>query len=551
MVTKHKFRKEIIDEINIDTRVKEMFPTVYILIDDKLKLAYVGETTNLQSRLKSHLKHKDKGKLSEFYLLSSDYFNKSAALDIESLLIQYIPPAFNLKLLNGNAGIAGHSYYQQQDYKKMFANIWEVFRDEKVETKSLLEIENTDLFKFSPYKRLNIEQYEAVKLIIKSILGKHKNVFVDGAAGTGKTIVGITVMKILTSFHLYDEIDLEIDDDEFQRLLRDLKSKFPEGLKVGFVVPMASLRNTLKEVFAQIHGMKKAMVIGPADVNKKQYDVLVVDESHRLQRRVGITNYKSYDDLNRKLGFDNSKDQLDWIQTCSSKSILFYDSEQSIKPADVRADKFAKLRDNSKSLYVPLFSQMRCAGGNSFMKFVEDLFNGRNPDKYNNPDYEVLLFDDISKLVNKLTEKESKHGLCRLMSGYSWKWDSRYDDKPDYDVIIDGVELTWNRCAHNWINSTTDLKEMGCIHTVQGYDLNYAGIILGAEIDYDPESNTIVTDKSKYFDAKGKVSVHSEDELRNYIVKIYKTMMYRGIKGCYVYAYNENLRNYLKQYILQ
>ena len=93
------------------------------------------------------------------------------------------------------------------------------------------------------------------------------------------------------------------------------------------------------------------------------------------------------------------------------------------------------------------------------------------------------------------------------------------------------------------------MTEMGCIHTVQGYDLNYVGVIFGEEIDYDEGTNQIVIDRSKYHDAKGKQAVKSDDELLEYIIKIYKTLMYRGIRGAFVYAQNESLRNYFKRYI--
>lgn len=543
-IEKYKFDAENIKLIENNLLAKELYPVVYILYDEKTKKAYVGETTNLKSRLASHLANTHKKKLKDFYVLSSTFFNKSAVLDIESNLIQYIPPAFGYKLLNGNAGMIKHKYYQQEKYRELFTKIWEEVDFKGKVSKNLFELENTDLFKFSPYKTLTAQQYQSVKEILKAILSKSETVFIQGSAGTGKTIVAIYLIKLLTSFHLYEQDDLEIEDHSLRELLIRLKEAYPGGLNIGFVVPMTSLRNTLKEVFSSIHGLKKSMIIGPNGVNKKNYDILLVDEAHRLTRRVGITNYGSFDDMNRHLKLKDGN-QLDWIVKSSKTRALFYDPEQSIRPADIRPDSFENLSRQKTSKTVSLESQMRCMGGNNFMSLVDNIFNCKIDRNIKLDNYDFQLFEDLPTMIEKLQELEKKYQLCRLVSGYSWPWQSRYKDQPNYDAVIDGVELIWNINANAWIHSTTDLTEMGCIHTVQGYDLNYVGVILGEEIDYDPESNSIVIFKDKYHDKKGKVSIKDEDELKAYIIKIYKTMMYRGIRGCYLYACNINLRKYL------
>lgn len=545
---KFSFNSQNIELLDSNHYASELFPVLYIIFDEKKKIAYVGESTNIKNRLKNHLKHDEKKKLTHFYLISSGYLNKSATLDLESLFIQYIPPAFNYKLLNGNLGVMNHNYYQKDDYKRMFSKIWEIFRLEGEVTKSLLDIENTDLFKYSPYKSLTLSQYEAIKDVIRTLLGKNNTVFIKGVAGTGKTIVGITLMKLLSAYHLYEVEDIIKDDEEFSSLLIELKSKFPEGLTIAMVVPMTSLRSTLKDVFSKITGLKKNMIIGPSEVRKKDYDLLIVDESHRLQRRVSITNYKSHDDMNKRLGLSKEGTHLDWIMKCSRKRVFFYDSEQSIKPADVRSKDFQKVKDKKDTIEIELESQMRCVGGNGFIQFVDHLLNCNNPFPYISEQYDLKLFDNMKDLIDSLAEKEKKHQLCRLMSGYSWEWQTKDPSNAKYDIEIDGVKLTWNRKSEAWINSTTDMTEMGCIHTVQGYDLNYAGIIFGEEIDYDPSTNSIVIDKNKYFDAKGKSALKSDEELKEYIIKIYKTMMYRGIKGAYIYVCNKNLRNYFGKY---
>ena len=101
----------------------------------------------------------------------------------------------------------------------------------------------------------------------------------------------------------------------------------------------------------------------------------------------------------------------------------------------------------------------------------------------------------------------------------------------------------------DWINSKTSVEEVGCIHTTQGYDLNYSGIIFGREIDYNPITKSIEINKKMYFDTKGKDGIRDDNELKQFIINVYKTIMYRGIKGTYVYVVDKNLREYFEKYI--
>ena len=117
--------------------------------------------------------------------------------------------------------------------------------------------------------------------------------------------------------------------------------------------------------------------------------------------------------------------------------------------------------------------------------------------KFNNPNYELAMFDDLSFMMERLQKMENEFGLCRSMSGYSWPWVSKTDANLP-DAIIDDVKMFWNRQSIDWINSTTDVTEMGCIHKVQGYDLNYSGIIFGEKITYDKNSKKIKIIKNNY-----------------------------------------------------
>ena len=566
-VTNYPFNKVDIGLINNDSLARDAYPIVYILYDTKTMVAYVGESTNAIARMNNHLSHPEKKNLNWVYIISDESFNKSAALDIESNLIQYMTAAGDFKLLNGNGGISSHNYYQKSEYFKIFKKIWSKLSFENIRMRDLLELQNSDLYKYSPYKSLSPDQYNSILEIFKDYSSNGiKKIFVNGSAGTGKTILAIYLIKLISTLSQYELHDLDIEDEALLFELDAFKKNNPDKLIIGLVVPMTSLRNTLKQVFKSVHGLSSNMVIGPTDVVKKKYDFLIVDEAHRLTRRKSIMGYGAFDNVNKRLGLyhtekidgkdvqsaEKNGNQLDWIINSSKYQLFFYDSEQSIKPADVRKESFDKIKGQNDASQITLFSQMRSEGKNDYITFVDNLLKEKldnNTTIFNNPNYELALFDDLSLMMERLQKMENEYGLCRSMSGYSWPWVSKTDTNLP-DAIIDGVKMFWNRQSIDWINSTTDVTEMGCIHTVQGYDLNYSGVIFGKEITYDKNSKKIKVIKNNYHDIKGKQALENEDELLKYIVKIYKTMMYRGIKGTYIYVCDRDLREYFEKHIM-
>lgn len=528
---------------------------MYILSDGIVKEAYVGETTDAFARMSSHLKSSAKKKLTAVHLITSEKFNKSATLDIESNLIKYIAGDGQYKLINGNLGLANHNYFQKKEiYWDIFKSIWNKLRSEGVSKHSLEYIDNSDLFKYSPYKTLTQEQRSGLYVIMNNLLNDdYKNFIIEGGAGTGKTILAVFLFKLLnTTNEDFNFKEFGEDESEFLWLVRKLKEKYPNP-KMALVVPMSSFRNTLKKVFKNIKGLSSSMVIGPAEIVSDTYDIVVVDESHRLRRRVNLGAYfGAFDQVNLKLKLDKyTSTELDWIQKQSKKAVLFYDENQSIKPSDVKKEDFDLLKKNKQTNIEKLKSQFRVKGGNDYVQFVHDLLDcslATDKPSFISKEYELTLFDSIKDLVSEIKQRESENGLSRLIAGFSWPWISK-KDKTLFDINIDGVNLKWNGVADDWINSPNAINEVGCIHTTQAYDLNYAGIIFGKEISFDLESNQIVIKKENYYDRNGQVGIENLHDLKGFIVNIYKTIMLRGIKGTYIYVCDKNLREYFAKHI--
>jgi uncharacterized protein len=552
----YDFHKNALDKIEQNLWVKNQWPLVYFIQNESKRIAYVGESTNASSRIKNHLSNPNKSQVfNKISIIGSDKFNKSATLDIESSLIQYITSEGTYQLQNGNYGLVNHNYYQQDLYKDLFKEIWNKLIEKKIVSKSLTEIENSELFKYSPYKSLNEDQYNSVLEILNGLCLKNSNrIFISGSAGTGKTILATYLIKLLHS-NISESNFEDFNDDELKEInyIREFQSKYPNA-KIGLVIAMTSLRESLQTVFKKIPGLKASMIISPSDTFKlkEKYDLLIIDEAHRLRQYKNISWRGAFKNNNQKLKLDDSGTELDWILANSKNQIFFYDAAQSVKPSDVDENNFKKLLSDSNTLNLELKSQMRVKGGNNYISFVDELLHvkRKTSEHFKIKDYELLVFDSLKDLYEELGKKEKTYGLCRLVAGYSWPWltDPRKKEKPEpgtADIELEGLKFIWNSTQEDWVNSPNAFNEIGCIHTVQGYDLNYTGIIFGKEINYDKTTGQIIIDRELYFDIYGKNSASDED-LKSYIINIYKTIMYRGIRGTFIYACNEELREYLK-----
>lgn len=542
---------------NTPERLKELrygknWPVVYILNNEKE--AYIGETINAVVRSSQHLKTKERKKLKYLSLISDDDFNKSVILDLEAYLINYMSADGKYKLQNSNMGMHLHDYYERDKYEKTFDNIWHQLKERQLIANSIHYIENTDTFKYSPYKALNLDQYRVVDAIVQDLVDikntdRYFTTIIDGGAGTGKTVLAVYMMKLLSEAG-DDIVVMDTEIDPGLNYIAHNLSKL-EPMKIGLVVPMQSLRSTIKNVFGSIKGLKKNMVLSPYDVvkAKEPYDLLIVDEAHRLQQRKALFRYTTFDANNEKLGFDQSGTQLDWILKCSKNQIFFYDSMQSVKPSDVKQQRFTQLKKQEATKVYRLNSQFRCRGGDGYIEYIKAILSDHPPKTGKIiENYEFRLFEDVNDMVKAIQSKDKEYGLCRVVAGYSWKWMSK-EGKNVNDIFIDGYEYRWNSDSQDWVNSENAINEVGCIHTVQGYDLNYAGVIFGNEIKYDPTTKRIFIDKKNYCDLQGKRSLEDGNALKSYIINIYTTLLTRGIKGTYVFVCDENLKKYLNKFI--
>ena len=553
------------------------WPVVYLIHNDDKQEAYIGETLNAGKRAAQHWQNKERKHLKTIHIMTDDTFNKSVILDLEAFLIKYMSADGKYILQNGNAGLSNFDYYSRKEYEDEFLKIWEKLRELNLVQKGINDIQNTDEYKYSPYKTLTKDQEGVLGTILYIINGYLKrgietSVLVEGGAGTGKTILAVYLLKLLNDLKtdIYEDEDSEeIVTPEISELRSLIRNR---DMKIGIIIPQQALRVTLKKVFSKIYGMSASMVMTPLEAARAgkdaPFDLLICDEAHRLRRRAGLSQYGSYDKTNKELGYPKEATELDWIIHASRMQLLFYDSDQSVRPSDITPETFQQILSRQSINRLKLNSQLRCLGGDDYIQYVHEVLNASG---FGHPgietadavlresalpiphgsfqDYMLRLYDDLDEMMDEINRLNDQYDLCCAVAGYGWKWITEHEQKdtPLRDIPI-GRGYIWNRTNTDWINSGRLPYEVGCIHTVQGYDLNYVGVIFGPEIVYDKNTHRIEVIKSNYQDSKGKEVGKDYEALRRYIINIYSTLLTRGIHGAFVYACDPDLREYLRLY---
>jgi DUF2075 family protein len=535
----------------------------------QLSDVYVGESLNAAARMRQHLSSPEKSRLTSARFVVDDTFNKSVCLDLESFLIRMLAGDGTHRVLNRNDGIVEADYYDRERYRETFREVFDALKDEGLFTRTIPEIENSDLFKLSPFKALTQDQAVAVEDILEGLFddlaaGAGGAIVIQGDPGTGKTVVAIYLLKLLRD--IADTIPPDgLDSDSlFSDFFVEGFRELIMGKRIGLVVPQQSLRESIKKVFRRTPGLHADMVLTAFDVGfaEDDFDLLIVDEAHRLNQRAnqpsGVQN-KNFRLITERLfgSDDKTKTQLDWIRAKSRHQVLLVDAEQSVRPADISREDLSELvgRAKRERRHYPLTTQMRVKAGADYVGYIRRILGSINrdlrPESFDG--YDLRFFDSVAEMRDEIHGREADVGLSRLLAGYAWRWKSK-NDKSAFDIEEQGQRFRWNSIQTDWVASPNSLSEVGSIHTVQGYDLNYAGVIIGPDLRYDPVNDKLFIDRASYFDAKGKENnptlgkTYTDDDLLRYISNIYAVLLTRGMLGTYLYVSDPHLREYLRPF---
>ncbi len=266
--------------------------------------------------------------------------------------------------------------------------------------------------------------------------------------------------------------------------------------------------------------------------------------------------------MNEKSGlFANmGENQVKEIINASNFSIFFIDENQKVTLKDIGSIDIIKKFANELGAgikEVELESQFRCNGSDGYLAWLDNVLGIRETANYDMDDfqYDFRVIDDPNELKRLIEEKNKENNKSRLVAGYCWNWISEGKNKTDvHDIVIPeyNFEMSWNLGnSQTWAIDQNSINEIGCIHTCQGLEFDYVGVIIGDDLRYENEQ--IVTDYTKR--AKTDQSLKGINRMNPITAKrvadiliknTYRTLMTRGMKGCYVYCTNKELQEYIK-----
>lgn len=356
--------------------------------------------------------------------------------------------------------------------------------------------------------------------------GKKRTIIVEGGPGTGKTVVAINLLAELTKRNQF-----------VQYVSKNAAPRTVYGYKLKGTMKKSSVDNLFKGSGCYTEAPMNSV------------GTILADEAHRLNEKSGM--------------FQNmGENQIKEIIHASRCSVFFIDESQRVTTSDIGSiaeiEKWAE-RENSEVIKMELVSQFRCNGSDGYLAWIDDVLQIRNTSNYDleGVDYDIRICDSPKEMEHIVIEKNRIRNRARILAGYCWNWpkDTR-NDVNYHDIKIGDYGISWNLDGGDAFAINPDsVHEAGCIHTSQGLEFDYVGVIIGDDMRY--ENGEIVTDYSKRAKTdqsmKGIKGLAKDDpekasQLADEIIKnTYRTLMTRGMKGCYVYCTDSELAAYLKE----
>ena len=373
--------------------------------------------------------------------------------------------------------------------------------------------------------------YETVrKLVEKSLrdvnnangLNQKYTIIIEGGPGTGKSVVAI-------------------------QLLCDLIQK---GYSANYVTKNSAPRNVYFEKLRQNDYKKNyisSLFKGSGsyiDVPNNYFDCLIADEAHRLNAKSGM--------------FQNlGENQIKEIIHASKVSVFLIDEHQKVTTSDIGSIELIKDYASKEGSIVysgeelNLVSQFRCNGSDGYLAFLDNMLQIKETANYDlDMDYDVRLFSSPNKMRDELRVKNDINNKSRMLAGYCYNWITKKDRFSElYDIELENnFKAKWNfGSTSTWAIDVDSFDQVGCIHTSQGLEFDYVGVIIGKDLRF--ENNKVITDYTKR--AKTDTSLKGIKSSRNYkladeiIRNTYRTLLSRGQKGCYIYCEDKELLKYM------
>lgn len=539
------------------------YPTVYIhnWTSSGEYDVYIGESNNIIRRTRQHYAqmytekdwHRNlKDKNAELYIIGHEHFNKSMTLDIENRLMLYLMSADKVRKIHNLKGNPQNKYYPSHELDEIFQKTWRGLRKINPMLFPLeSKIKDSAIFKASPLHKLTEEQENAKELIVKKVLHALQNnernqlIFVEGEAGTGKTVLNSS-----TFYEMYanaEELGLKglqckllVNHDEQIVVYEQIAKKLGLTDKYGEVVgkPTSFINHHTKE---------------------DPVDVVFIDEAHLLLTQ-GKQSYRG-------------QNQLQDILERAKVVVVMFDENQILTTEQYWEERIlSHYREMAKSsdTYIELKNQLRISADKETIDWIDAFTKELKLQKIpqDKKGYEIKIFDQPSELETAIKKKAASAdtALSRMIATYDWEYnqsDRMVERVLKYwEVTIDQWHRPWNRELEKtmdraekrknkslaWAEQPQTINEIGSTFVIQGFDLNYVGVILGPSVKY--RDGKIVLDPEASFNKKAiQNRTLSDGTHRKFGEKLIqnevRVLMTRGVNGLYIYACDEELRNAL------
>lgn len=542
------------------------YPTVYIVHDEKKSRkfsVYIGETSNIRQRTKQHLiedpkKRDDWESLansddSKMYIIGHDHFNKSLTLDIENKLMMYMSSIDSVQAVYNRRTNQQKEYYTADKLDEIFSKIWRKLRKKN---KTLFPVEkiikDSALFKASPFHKLSEEQVQAKdKVILKIMEALTRNqsgelILVAGEAGSGKTVLMSSLFYELKQLAEEKSENIVLQEANSYLLVnheQQLKVYQQIATKLGMTSKKTPKLVSKPTTFINNH------------TPEEKADIVIVDEAHLLWTQ-GKQSYRG-------------KNQLYDLMERAKVVVAVFDINQVLSTEQYwEEEELLTLEHeaNLKGNFIRLENQMRINAGQSTIDWIRSMIDDKkiNPILKDAKGYELKIFNHPDELYQAIKEKakDENSGISRITATFDWEYvDKRKPEKNDYwRVKIGNWSLPWNlqlpqtkkqkRKNRNlsWAEQEQTIDEVGSTFTIQGFDLNYAGVIIGPSVKY--RNGEVVFDRSFSQNKKatrqrtlknGKKEQFSDMLLKNEL----NVLLTRGVNGLYIFAVDEELQKAL------
>lgn len=520
------------------------YPTVYIIYskNEESYQVYVGETNNINQRTREHFKESGKyGKNSEMIVIGHEHFNKSLTLDIENKIMLYMTGVDAVKNITNRRDNPQYKYFPSSEMEAIFSKTWRGLKksDEKLFPIEKI-IQDNALFKASPFHKLTYDQLQAknqilmrVQEVVQENGETHQLILVEGEAGSGKTVLLSSLFYALSG-----------QDDGFKNASSYMVVNHEEQVKVykSIAQKLSIERKNKERVMRSTRFINKISKDNPADIT-------LVDEAHLL--------------LTRKNQSYFGESQIADIVDRSKVTIAVLDKHQILKTDQYIEDsKFEELENEAKKRgnLIKLKEQLRMSADKDTVMWIKELVYGKkvlNLPK-NDDKYDLRIFKSAKGLYKAIEQKNSEseeNGLSRILATYDWKYSSTKQKSGKlYEVETEDFKLPWNLQVSkdskkfSWVEREDSINEVGSTYTIQGFDLNYSGVIIGPSVKY--RNGKIIYDPK---DSSNKNAIQNRTISDGTKVKVFdkllpnelNVLLTRGVNGLYIYAADEELRKAL------